>query len=67
MSFQCKKNLNLVLLYYKIVRVRKSTHGKNKIQKNKVNELTPWQTEKITAAKQTLKIDGTGSGLCKSF
>ena len=27
---------------------------------NKENELTPRQTEKIAAAKQTLKIDGAG-------
>ena len=37
--FQCKKNLDLVLIYYKTVRARKSTQGKNKIQKNKVNSL----------------------------
>ena len=58
----------LVSIYYKTVRARKSTQGKNKIQKNKVNsllntvntELTPRQTEKIETAKQTLKIYGAG-------
>ena len=36
-QLQCKKNLDLVLIYNKTVRARKSTQGKNKIQKNKVN------------------------------
>ena len=49
---------------------RKSTQGKNKVRtekqselaakRSKLNELTPRQTEKITAAKQTLQIDGAG-------
>ena len=68
--FQCKKNLDLVVIYYKTVRARKSTQGKKKqntgklselaAKHSKQNELTPRQTEKIEAAKQTLKIYGAG-------
>ena len=57
------------MIDYKTVRARKSTQGKNKVRTkkqselatkhSKLNELTPRQTEKITAAKQT-QIDGAG-------
>ena len=33
------KDLDPVLIYYKTVRAKKSTQGKNKIQKNEVNSL----------------------------
>ena len=53
------KDLDPVLIYYKTVRAKKSTQGKQNTEKrsefaaqhSKQNELTPRQPEKITAAK----------------
>ena len=44
-------------------RQKQSTYRKQSelaAKHSKLNELTPRQTEKITAAKQTLQIDGAG-------
>ena len=48
------------LNYFKTVRAKKN-HAKAKSElAAKQNELTPQQTEKITATKQTLQIDVAG-------
>lgn len=59
------KDLDPVLIYYKTVRAKKSTQGKNKIQKNEVNSLLNTVNEmnshhgklRKSAAKST-QIDG---------
>ena len=41
-------------------KVRTEKQSELAAKHSKLNELTPRQTEKITAAKQTLQIDGAG-------
>ena len=54
------KPKKFVLNYYKTVRAKKN-HAKAKSElAAKQNELTPQQTEKNTATKQTLQIDVAG-------
>ena len=67
--FQCKKNLDLAVTTVKLsgqenqLKAKKQNTEKQSelaAKHSKQNELTPRQTEKIEAAKQTLKIYGAG-------
>ena len=62
--FNEKKDLDLVLIYYKTVRAKKSTQGKNKIQKNKVNSLLN-TVNKMNSRRGKLRKSRRQNELCK--